>query len=212
MTAIGSRPCSISTCATVMAAPRQREQHERVTEHARAPPPPPATTRRRPATRPGRPRPAGDPGRCQTAAIDGDEDRHGADHHRGVADAGQGDPDVLHDDATPTPKHPSSRMAGVEGRPQVARGPGRPGEAAASPNRTTVSHPGCSQSSDSLDRAMLEPQSSPAAVRAGTGGGCSNGSRSMIRAGGPKIAHISPSANYYSVLWLSRLMKLTFSC
>ncbi len=66
---------------------------------------------------------------------------------------------------TPTPKTPQSRIAGVNAARRWARA-GKARRAAASPNRTTVSQPGCSQPSDTLDRAMLEPHSTPAAVRA----------------------------------------------
>ncbi len=172
VTAIGSRPASMSTCATVIAALTASENSTRASPVTlERPPPPPATmaTPMRDITRPAQ---AGAliRCRCQTAAM--------AATRTGI------EPTIIEawltlvictptfwtTTQTPTPKAPQSRIAGVKAARRWARA-GKASSAAARPNRTTVSQPGCSQSSDSLDRAMLEPQSSPAAVRAVSAGG-----------------------------------------
>ena len=65
----------------------------------------------------------------------------------------------------PTPSAPQTRISVVKAARRWRRA-GTASNRAARPKRTTVSQPGASHSSESLDRGMLEPHSTPAEARA----------------------------------------------
>ena len=180
VTAIGSRPCRIRFWATVNVDETSSESSTRPSPAAEAPPPCPPVTRATPPSDTTNPSQAtgGATARCQIAAMTATSTGTAPISSAAWVTLVSSTPAFCRITEPPYPAAPetstSAVPAGRSGRSAAPRVRAAfrwvitSSTAAARPNRATVSQPGGSQASASLDRGTVEPHSVPATASATT--------------------------------------------